>query len=201
MVSLFKYIFQEEKDNGFKSMIAVIIRLAAFTMSLSPVFIYFLLYQYDLFKKFNITISCILIFGCSCIWFSVFFSFSQAYASCLLTKKLISNPNMSMREKEDYYFEKSFKVNTLFQMLLTILLILTYSYYHSEYVPIKAIKELKLVIIVISVFVILSLIIWSILLILKILSKSSNNSSKDNNYLDVNKNKINININTYNEKS
>lgn len=182
---LFKYIFDESKKDGCKGVILVIIKIAAFFICLSPVFIYFLLYQPTVVKDFNIFISSTLILGCGCLLFFIIFLSSKVFSSMLLTKKIKTNSNLTIEEKEYYYFKKSFVITTIFQGILSILLMISYYYNNPSNLNTKQFNELFVVIIVIIAFIAISFGFW-----INSLLRYIESLEKEKEYLVLNKIKL-----------
>ena len=139
MIDLFKYIFNESKHNGFKGIISVIIKISAFSICISPVFIYFLLYQPTLFDtKFNDIISYALILGCSCILFLIIFACSTVYANVLLINK---GKDLTGDDKKiEYYFKNSCIITIIAQLIISIFLVVIK---FSNNLPDEFIEQLK----------------------------------------------------------
>lgn len=159
---LFKYIFDESKQGGCKSVIAVIIKVAAFFIGLSPVLIYVLIYQLD--KINNIFISSTLILGCSSLLFFIVFMASKVFSSILLEREIKTNTKMKEEEIEAYYFKKTFLIATIFQGILSII-ILSNHYTINKNIDINQFKELFVAIVVLATFLIVSFIVWIISLL------------------------------------
>lgn len=187
MIDFFKYIlFDESKNNGFKGMVVAIIKLFILLICMSPVFIYFYLYQPNLLDDFSFTY--IVIFSLSCIWFFVVFLCSKPYATILLfifiAPKLIKKDikaneekqekeaNEEKKEKEDkqkeneFYFNASLAITSIFQFILSIVLLITYDHNNlfntiiEELLYIASIEPLYGII---KIFIVFSFIIWIIL--------------------------------------
>lgn len=188
---LFKYIFDESIKDGCKGIISVIIKITAFFICLSPVFIYFLLYQPSVVKDYNIFISSTLILGCGCLLFFLIFLSSKVYSSMLLTEKIKANNKLTIEEKEHYYFEKSFVITTIFQGILSILLIISFYYNNPSKFNTNQINDFIIVLIVIIVFITISFGFW-----INSLLKYIDNLEKENEYLTSYKIKHNTEINT-----
>ncbi|MBU5591203.1 hypothetical protein KQI89_05450 [Clostridium sp. MSJ-4] len=172
---LFKYIFDESKKDGCKGVISVIIKIAVFFICLSPVFVYFLLYQTIVVREYNIFISSTLILGCGSLLFFLIFSSAKTFSFILLLKKIKSKSNLSIEEKEHYYFKKSFIITTIFQGILSLLIIISYYYNNPSNLVIKQFNELIFVIIAIITFIIVSFILWIIFLLKYIKSLEKEN--------------------------
>ncbi|WP_032122115.1 hypothetical protein [Clostridium amazonitimonense] len=170
---LFKYIFDESKKDGCKGVISVIIKIAVFFICLSPVFVYFLLYQTIVVREYNIFISSTLILGCGGLLFFLIFSSAKTFSFILLLKKIKSN--LSMEEKEHYYFKKSLIITTIFQGILSLLIIISYYYNNPSDLIVKQFNELIFAIIAIIIFVIVSFILWIIFLLKYIKSLEKEN--------------------------
>lgn len=164
IVDLFKYIFDQSQKDGCKGVISVIFKVAAFFICLSPVFIFFLIYQYDMLIHMNIFISSTLIFGISSILFFIIFSSSKAFATLLLEKEILrkkenNNYEMSYSEKEHYYFYMSFLISSIFQLILSILIAGSH-YITDNDINVSMVRELYVPIVILISFIVISLFVW-----------------------------------------
>lgn len=157
---LFKYIFDESKKDGLKGVISVIIKIAAFFICLSPVFVYFLIYQPIVAREYNVFVSSTLIIGCSCILFFIIFCCSKIFASMLLSKKYKLNKKLSYEEAIHYYFQKSLVITTIFQGILTMFIVGNYCYKNSSNINIKQLNELFIIIVIIIAYILLCISLW-----------------------------------------
>ena len=165
-MELFKYIFDESKKDDCKGVVSIVIKFAAFFICLSPVMLYFVLYQREFIEKLNIILSSTLIVGISCIYFFIIFALSQAYSTILLKRKLVRNRkntnNQVLTEeyKQHYYYSNSFKITTFFQSIVLIVLICSYMFNNYSNSIYKQFMELKYVVITIILYIVLSVTLW-----------------------------------------
>lgn len=124
--------------------------------------IYVLIYQLD--KINNIFISSTLILGCSSLLFFIVFMASKVFSSILLEREIKTNTKMKEEEIEAYYFKKTFLIATIFQGILSII-ILSNHYTINKNIDINQFKELFVAIVVLATFLIVSFIVWIISLL------------------------------------
>lgn len=152
MNDLLKYIFEEFRINGLKGIASMVVKIAAFFICLSPVFIYFLLYQPTTVESHNIFVSSTIIIGCEFILFLIVFSSSKVFSSILLLKKYNTKSKLDIEAVEHYYYEKSFVITTIFQGVLSLILIVSYYYNNPSELFAKQLSELIFVIIMVIAF-------------------------------------------------
>lgn len=159
-IDFFRIILDESKKLGLKGIISVIVKIAVYSICLSPVFLYFLLYQKPIIKTYNMFIFSTLVLGFGCLLFLIVFISSKIYASRLLARELKANPNLTQKEKEDYYLRKSFIITTVFQGLLSILILVSYFSKNSSEIIIIQFNELFIVFITIIIYICVSNGLW-----------------------------------------
>ena len=112
MKELFSYIFNETKEGNFRKLSLAMIKVACFFICLSPVCIYLILYQIDLFSGKSSLLLYILILGGGFILFFIIFMCSKIIAIIsLIIKYKITNKSKRNEMKKyykEYYLEEAF---------------------------------------------------------------------------------------------
>lgn len=156
MGDAFKILLDQLTKFGIKGMVNIIKAIATLFICLSPVFIYIILNHSTIIINFDIII-CSLIIGCSFLLYFIVFFASEIFAALLLSRKI--QRNHESFDKEQYFYNISSNITTIFLGVLSIIIIIIYFCEHPSIIIKMHFGDLILLLYVLT-YLIVCLVFW-----------------------------------------